>query len=70
MATVLLQVRVDENLKAQAAKICENLGIDLSTAVRMFLHRTVTENGIPFSMILPKKDGEIEAVSAESVALD
>ena len=28
MATVLLQVRVDENLKAQAAKICENLGID------------------------------------------
>ena len=70
MATVLLQVRVDENLKAQAAKICENLGIDLSTAVRMFLHRTVTENGIPFSMILPKKDEGIEAVSTESVALD
>lgn len=59
MATVLLQVRIDENLKAQSAKIFENLGIDLSTAVRMFLHRTVTENGIPFSMVLPKKDNEI-----------
>lgn len=59
MATVLLQVRIDENLKAQSAKIFENLGIDLSTAVRMFLHRTVTENGIPFSMVLPKNDKEI-----------
>lgn len=56
MATSLLQVRVDENLKSEASTIYENLGIDLSTAVRMFLKRSVLENGIPFAMKLPKTE--------------
>ena len=54
MATSLLQVRVDDSLKEQAAVVFENLGIDTSTAVRMFLKRAVMENGIPFRMTLPK----------------
>ena len=54
MATTLLQVRVDEGLKDDASEIFDNLGIDISTAVRMFLKRTVMENGIPFRMTLPK----------------
>ncbi len=54
MATSLLQVRVEDSLKDQAAAVFENLGIDTSTAVRMFLKRAVMENGIPFKMTLPK----------------
>ena len=54
MATSLLQVRVEDSLKDQAAAVFENLGIDTSTAVRMFLKRAVMENGIPFTMTLPK----------------
>ena len=54
MATSLLQVRVEDSLKDQAAAVFENLGIDTSTAVRMFLKRAVMENGIPFRMTLPK----------------
>lgn len=54
MATSLLQVRVEDSLKDEAAKVFENLGIDTSTAVRMFLKRSVMENGIPFRMTLPK----------------
>ena len=54
MATSLLQVRVDDSLKDEAAQVFENLGIDISTAVRMFLKRAVMENGIPFRMTLPK----------------
>ena len=54
MATSLLQVRVEDSLKDQAAVVFENLGIDTSTAVRMFLKRAVMENGIPFKMTLPK----------------
>ncbi len=53
MATSLLQVRVDDSLKDQAAKVFDELGIDTSTAIRMFLKRTVMENGIPFRMTLP-----------------
>ena len=55
MATSLLQVRVENSLKDKAASVFENLGIDISTAVRMFLKRAVIENGIPFQMTLPKQ---------------
>ena len=44
----LLQIRVDEELKNQASSIYNELGIDLSTAVRMFLKKSVIEGGIPF----------------------
>ena len=55
MATSLLQVRVADSLKDEAARVFENLGIDTSTAVRMFLKRAVMDNGIPFRMTLPKE---------------
>lgn len=56
MANTLMQFRVDEELKAQAAAVCEGLGIDLPTALRIFMKRTVIANGIPFSMTLPRED--------------
>ncbi|MBO7078577.1 MAG: type II toxin-antitoxin system RelB/DinJ family antitoxin, partial [Bacilli bacterium] len=37
----VLQVRVDEELKNQAGAIYNELGMDLSTAIRMFLKRSV-----------------------------
>ena len=52
----IVQFRVDDNLKEQATVIFEKLGIDLSTALRMFLRRCVLSNGIPFSMKLEEKD--------------
>ena len=56
MATSITQVRIDEDLKNQATAIFEALGLDLPTAIRIFLKRTVQQNGIPFSMTLPKQD--------------
>ncbi len=55
MATSIIQVRVDDNLKAEAIALYEKLGIDLPTAMRMFLKRSVDVNGVPFSMVLPKE---------------
>lgn len=56
MATSLVQIRVDEDLKTQAAKVYGDLGIDISTAVRMFLKRSVMVGGIPFSMTIPSQN--------------
>ena len=56
MSTSLVEVRVDDETKNQAAAICEELGIDLPTAIRMFLKRTVLQNSIPFSMTLPNRE--------------
>lgn len=55
MATSLLQVRVEDSLKDEAAQVFERLGIDTSTAVRMFLKRVIMDNGIPFRMTLPRE---------------
>lgn len=55
MASSVLQVRVEEGLRAQAAAIYEDLGIDLQTAVRIFLKRSVKENGLPFDMTLSER---------------
>ena len=49
MYMAVLQVRLDEDLKNKATAVYNELGIDLSTAVRMFLKRSVVEGGIPFS---------------------
>lgn len=51
MASSVIQVRVDDELRQEATEIFDDLGIDMSTAVRMFLKRTVKERGLPFSMI-------------------
>ena len=66
MATSVMQVRVDDDLRAKAAAVYEELGIDLPTAIRMFLKRSVVVNGVPFSMTLPKQ--AIRAVQSLSEA--
>ena len=43
-----VQVRVDENLRAQAQLVASSMGIDLASAVRMFLVQMVRENRLPF----------------------
>lgn len=69
MASSVMQIRVDEQLRNEATEIYERLGIDLPTAVRMFLKRSVLDNGIPFVMTLPKtEDTELDAVSAMRAA--
>lgn len=61
MASTVLQVRVEEGLRSEAAAIYEELGIDLQTAVRLFLKRSVLERGLPFGMSLAEiKDPVIE----------
>jgi DNA-damage-inducible protein J len=46
MATI--QIRVDDNTKAAADSLFTALGLDTSTAVRMFISASLEYNGIPF----------------------
>ena len=50
MNNTVLQIRVDEDLKNNANMVLEDIGLDLSTAIRMFLNKTVTLNGLPFEI--------------------
>ncbi|MBD5551651.1 MAG: type II toxin-antitoxin system RelB/DinJ family antitoxin [Lachnospiraceae bacterium] len=48
MAT--LQIRIDDTLKKQADKLFSSLGLDTSTAIRIFLNASIENDGIPFSI--------------------
>jgi len=48
MATI--QIRVDEHMKTAADDLFSSLGLDTSTAVRMFISAALDFNGIPFSV--------------------
>lgn len=48
MAT--LQIRVDDMLKKQADALFSSLGLDTSTAIRIFLNAAIENCGIPFSV--------------------
>ena len=52
LANSLLQFRTEEASRIKAMAICERLGIDLQTYMRMCISRLIQENGIPFSMKL------------------
>ncbi len=52
MASTLVQIRVDEKLKDDVVAVYDQLGLDLSTAVRIFFKKSIAEKGIPFSMKL------------------
>ena len=62
MASTILQVRMDENLKKETSKIFHNLGLDMSSAVRLFLNRVVICQGLPFKMTLEQKEENKESV--------
>ena len=47
-ASTSLQDRLDPNLRNEAQAIFDSLGIDISSAVRMFLRQVVVERGMPF----------------------
>jgi DNA-damage-inducible protein J len=52
MATTNLNIRTDKEIKEQAEIIFSELGLNMTTAVNMFLRTTIREHGIPFTLKL------------------
>ena len=44
----LLRIRVDDALASRAQEVARGMGLDLSSAVELFLRQMVEENGLPF----------------------
>ena len=47
---VRVTVRVDKELKVQAEDLFERLGVNMSTALNVFLRKAVEESAIPFQI--------------------
>lgn len=54
MATTIMEIPVDTSLKDKATEVFDKIGLDIPTAFRMFLTRSVYENGLPFGVTMPR----------------
>ena len=50
MATTNINVRVDTKLKKLAENLFKDLGLNMSTAITMFLKTAIKHEGIPFEI--------------------
>ena len=51
MATSTLQIRVDSKLRREADALFDKAGLDMSSAVRLFLRQSVIRRRLPFEVI-------------------
>jgi addiction module RelB/DinJ family antitoxin len=48
-----LHIRVNENVKSNAERTLDTLGISISEAINMFLHQIPRVGGLPFEVRVP-----------------
>ncbi len=60
-----ITVRVDDSIKKKASSVFKEVGMDMSTAINVFLKQVIRSNGIPFpvSADIPNKT-TIKAIKA------
>lgn len=52
MATTNLNIRTDKEVKEQADAVFAALGLNMTTAINLFLRTVIREQGVPFSLKL------------------
>ena len=55
MATAILQTRVDTETKKEAEALFNSLGLDITTAIRLFLKQAINQQKIPFDIVPPQE---------------
>jgi len=53
-ANANINIRVDGNVKNQAQDVFAALGMDMTTAINIFLRQAIRKNGIPFELSTEK----------------
>ena len=54
MATTPTQIRIDTTIKEQANNLFASLGMDMSSAVNIFLRQCILRGGLPFAVEIPQ----------------
>ena len=61
-----LSMRVNPQIKAEAESIYGSLGMTLTEAINIFLHKSILEGGLPFDVRQPRYNSETEAAMREA----
>jgi len=63
MPATTTNIRMDSEVKAQAQALFSQFGLDMSTAVNIFLREAIRTRGIPFRLQLPPKPYSLEEIT-------
>jgi DNA-damage-inducible protein J len=66
-ASVMVHVRVPEDVKTQAAQTLASMGLSVSDAVRVFLTRIVAEQQLPFALKVPNATTRAAMAEADEI---
>lgn len=65
MGQTNINIRMDEALKQDFERLCNELGLNMTTAFNIFARTVVRQSGLPFPVTLDKPNGETLAAIAE-----
>ena len=69
MAQATFSVRMDENLKNQFDLLCNEFGMNMSTAINVFARAVVRQRRIPFDIAAPAPEVTREGAKQAFMAL-
>ena len=52
MSKTSMSIRLDSEVKEQAQQVFNSLGMDMTTAINIFLRQAIQYQGLPFDVIL------------------
>ena len=61
-----LNIRIDSTLKQESDVLFKSLGLNMSTAINMFLTKCVNTSSIPFEVSIPKSSKSLKKALKES----
>jgi DNA-damage-inducible protein J len=80
MNQTVIRSRIDPAVKDEASRLLAKMGLTMSDAIRLFLHRVIVDKGLPFEVKAPNdatmaavravERGEIERTSLRGIARD
>lgn len=65
-----LQIRVEEELRSEADGVLREIGLDVPSAVRLFLTKVVQTRSIPFDLTASPRVVEVEVDAAMQAKMD
>ena len=64
-ATGMVHIRVDQKVKAKAAKTLATMGLTVSDAVRLLLTLIASEQALPFEVRVPNRETKAAIAAGE-----
>ena len=61
-----MNIRMNKDVKLQAQKVFSDLGIDLTTAVKVFLRQSIRYQGFPFDVTLRQEPNATTMAAIEN----